>query len=79
MTRVQVSQQTIAELRALAMEAELCDEHGDVFGRYVPETATEGFPEGYLPDDISEEELRERSQEPGGSSLAEIWQRLGRK
>lgn len=60
---------------------EIKEQDGQVLGRYVPEAEYKqmlyAWAESQCP--FSKEELAERRKQTGGSSLAEIWERLGRK
>lgn len=54
------------KLRGVMQTVLLCDEAGEVIGKYVPEMAR------FEPPPLSREELRRRIDEPGGRTLAEI-------
>ena len=56
---------------------EICDEAGRTLGRFLPERTYSKLLYDLEPQ-ISEEEIQRRLAEPGGSSLEEIWRRLGR-
>ncbi len=54
------------KLRGVMQTVLLCDEAGEVMGKYVPEMAR------FEPPPMSREELRRRIDESGGRTLAEI-------
>ncbi len=60
---------------------EIKKQDGQVIGMYVPEADYKkmlyAWAEAQCP--FSKEELEERRKQTGGSSLAEIWKRLGRQ
>ena len=64
-----------SRLGGLTEEIEVRDESGQLLGRYVParpgKTPTQSYP-------FTEEDLDRVRREPGGKTLAEIWQSLGR-
>jgi hypothetical protein len=51
---------------------ELRDQNGRLVGHYIP-----AEPPCPWEPDLTEEEIRRRIQEPGGSTLAEFWRRQG--
>jgi hypothetical protein len=65
-------------LNGLTSAVELCDEAGRTVGRFLPEGTYRQLVHGWLRLQSSDEELERISGEPGGSTLAEIWKRLGR-
>ncbi|MFT3880145.1 MAG: hypothetical protein QM703_10855 [Gemmatales bacterium] len=60
---------------------EIKEQDGQVVGRYVPEADYKNMmyalAEAQCP--LTKEELEERRKEKGGSTLKEIWKRLGRQ
>ena len=66
--------ETRAKFTHLTERTDLRDESGRLLGHYIPV----GPPCPWEPG-LSEEEIRRRIQEPGGSTLAEFWQRQGGK
>ncbi len=78
MTRLVADENLRTKLKGLSEEIEICDEQGRTLGRFLPEKTYEKLLYEVEPQ-ISEDEIQRRLAEPGGSSLEEIWQRLGRK
>jgi hypothetical protein len=78
MTRVTVDDSLRARLNGLDQQIELCDESGKTVGHFLPAALYHKllYASDHCP--YTEEELRQHMQEPGGRTLAEIWQRLGR-
>lgn len=60
-------------LSNLTDRSELRNENGEFLGLFLP-AKFNGLP---IFNDISEEELQRRSQQPGKCTLAEIWKSLG--
>ena len=56
----------------------VCDKTGRVLGHYLPAPLYNRLVCESVSARVSTEELRKRMAEPGGSSLAEIWERLER-
>jgi hypothetical protein len=63
MTRIILDAATLAKLHQLAEPLEVCDEAGNVLGRFTPSLIPPGW-EPVTPD-ISEEELDRRAKSPG--------------
>jgi len=59
-------------------EIDVRDEAGRLIGRFIPESARLTYQQMLATCPFTEEELEAFDREPGGRSLAEIWQRLGR-
>ena len=78
MNRVIVGSNTIRELGGLSEHSVFCDEAGKELGQFLPNDAHADFLNAGLEIEsgLSEHELAERLQEPGGRSLAEIWRSL---
>jgi hypothetical protein len=68
-----------SKLNGLNRHMELCDEAGQTLGHFLPADLYRELLVTWSKTHISDEELERRMQEPGGRTLAEIWQRLGRK
>ena len=79
MTKVILDEATRAKLKGLTEHVELCDESGRTLGRALPEADYLRMVYDWANAQVSDEELERRSREPGGRTLAEIWERLGRK
>ena len=78
MTQIIVDEALRSKLNGLNAEIEFRDASGKTLGHFLPEPfykkllySLDGCP-------YTEEEVRQHMREPGGSTLAEIWQRLGR-
>jgi hypothetical protein len=85
MVRVVADAETAAKLAELSEAAEVYDAAGQFLGRFEPQRPpVEIVPAGdplystAVPP-ITDEELDRIEQEPGGRTLAEIWQRLRQK
>jgi hypothetical protein len=73
MSKVLVKGDLCKTLSVLTDRSELVDESGRVLGVFTPARV---LFESKFPT-ISEEEIRRRCQEKGGTTLAEIWAKLG--
>jgi hypothetical protein len=69
MERIILDQNAINALRDVDMGAEVCDQTGVVVGRFYPNN---GGHEGSLIDLFDVQELKQRQQQGGGRTLAEI-------
>ena len=78
MTQIQVDQVLLQKLGGLASPVELCDADGKVLGHYLPEAEYQKMLYGSFQVPVDEEEIARRRAEEGGSTLQEIWQKLGR-
>lgn len=63
MTRVVIDSEMVEKLRGLSESMELCDEAGNVFGRFVPDEGSPAFREWLknLDPGISQEEMQRRA------------------
>jgi hypothetical protein len=77
MNKVVLDEPLRSKLHGLAEQIELCDESGTTIGRFLPEEAYRRLIYDWIKSQISDEELERRLNEPGGSSLSEIWEELG--
>jgi hypothetical protein len=79
MTKVIVDETLRSKLNGLDGQLEFCDESGRTVGHFLPDALYKKLL--YTSDQCpyTEEEIRRHMEEPGGSTLAEIWERLGRK
>jgi hypothetical protein len=66
-----------AKLNGLNEEVEFCEASGETVGYYVPRQQFLRMLVDISKAQVSDEELERRANEPGGSTLAEIWKRLG--
>ncbi len=57
-------------------EAEICDESGQTLGRFLSEAMYRRLVYEWVNVQVTDEELRQSLQQPGGKTLAEIWARL---
>jgi hypothetical protein len=80
MTRVVLDSATVERLHGLSESLELCDEAGNVFGRFVPDENSTAFRQWLknLDPGISEEELQFRAQRTrsDGHTTEEVLNRL---
>lgn len=73
-----VSDELATLLYSLDETTELMDSHGRRIGTFMPTIAPRYSRRGVCNSPISDEELEQRKKEPGGTTLADIWKRLGR-
>ena len=78
MTQVQVDQSLKQMLGGLENPIELCGPDGNVVGRYLPEAEYKKILYGTLQIPYSDDEITRRRAQTGGSSLEDIWRRVGR-
>jgi hypothetical protein len=78
MTKLTLDPQLRAKLNGLNEQIEVCDETGKTVGHFLPEAVYRKFIYAWLNAQVTDEELEQAAQEPGGCSLAEIWKKLGR-
>lgn len=80
MTRVVIDSATVERLQGLSESMELCDEAGNVFGRFVPDENSTAFRQWLqnLDPGISKEELERRAQRASseGHTTEEVLRRL---
>lgn len=79
MSRITLDTVLKAKLNGLTEQKEVCDENGNTVGHFLPDDQYRELVYGWLRSHWTEEKLAELQQQSGGSSLKEIWQRLGRK
>jgi hypothetical protein len=79
MTKVTLDPQLRAKLNGLNEQLEICDEAGKTVGHFLPASVYMRLLYDAINARVTDEELRQADEEPGGCSLAEIWQRLGRQ
>lgn len=73
MTQIVVKGELGDTLSSLTDRSELRNEDGEFLGLFLPAK----FNRLPIFEDMSEEELQRRSQQPGKYTLAEIWKSLG--
>jgi hypothetical protein len=66
-----------ARLNGFNEHLELCDETRQVLGHFLPREMYRHLLVSFAKSVVTDEELERRRNEPGGSSLQEIWERLG--
>ena len=76
MSKVILDQSLRAKLNGLNEQVELCDESGRTLGHFLPLKLYEKLVAANVKIPFSEEEIRRRRQEKGGSSLEEFWKRM---
>jgi hypothetical protein len=67
-----------SKLNGLNEQLELCAEDGTTLGRFVPEAVFQQIVYAALKQHHTAAELEELDRQTGGSSLEDIWRRLGR-
>lgn len=78
MSRVTLDESLRGRLNGLNEHLELCDAAGQVVGHFLPDQLYQKLLYAADRCPYSDEEMRQHMAEPGGRTLAEIWQRLGR-
>jgi hypothetical protein len=78
MNKITLDDALRSKLNGLNEYLEICDADGRTLGHYLPAEAYRELLVAWSKAHISDEELERRDREPGGRTLAEIWQRLGR-
>lgn len=76
MTRITLDEPLKSKLNGLNESVEICDEDGNVVGRFVPQKMYERLVYDYLNSQVSDEELEFARNEPGGAGLDEVLDRL---
>ncbi len=77
MGAIVVGQELRNRLRAATTLVNLKDEQGTTLGTFVPEPLAKDLLLEWAKAQISDEEITRRLAQPGGTSLSQIWQRLG--
>ena len=78
MSKIIIDDTLRAKLNGLNSETEFCDESGKTLGHYVPSDLFARMLYAWAKSQITDAEIEAASREPGGRTLAEIWQSLGR-
>jgi hypothetical protein len=78
MTTILLDDALRQKLNGLKAEIELRDETGKVVGHVLPAGKYQSLLYAWAKNRLSDEELKRRSEEPGGRSLAEILAELER-
>ncbi|MBM4070652.1 MAG: hypothetical protein FJ271_17100 [Planctomycetes bacterium] len=76
MSQVTLDRDLQKKLHGLDQQMTFLDEDGKALGLFLPIDVYKKILSS-LPIPFAEEELERRKNEPGGTSLAEIWKRLG--
>jgi hypothetical protein len=76
MSRVIVDSQLRSKLREFAEQVEFCDESGTTVGHFVPQALYHAMLIAWSKQQLSDEELDRRRQEPRGRTLSEILKSL---
>lgn len=79
MTTVMIDEGLRAKLKDFDHEVILTDESGQKVGRFLPEAEYMKMLYDRARLMVTDEELERARNEPGGSTLAEIWERLRKK
>ena len=77
MTKLVMDEVLRQRLRNLDEEVEVCDESGATVGRFIPEEMFRRLVIEWAFAQTTADELQQRLEEPGGSSLSQIWNELG--
>jgi hypothetical protein len=78
MSKIILDGELRSKLNGLHEQLELCAEDGTTLGRFVPEAVFQQIVYAALKQHHTDAEVEELDRQTGGSSLQEIWQRLGR-
>lgn len=79
MTKVMIEDALVAKLITATEGVAVCNTSGRVLGYFIPAAEYDESQYAGITSPYSDEELERRENEPGGSTLAEIWQRLDPK
>jgi len=79
MSKITLDEWLKAKLNGMNEHLEICDETGQTLGHFLPHDVYERLIYDWVNAQVSDEELEQARQEPGGRSLDEIWKSLGRK
>lgn len=79
MSKITLDAELKAKLNGLNEPLEICDEAGKTVGHFLPDSVYRKFVMAWLNSQLSDEELNRLDQQEGGSTLAQIWKRLGHK
>jgi len=79
MTKVTLDNDLRSKLNGLNVPLELCDESGQTVGHFLPEDQYRQLLYAWLNTQVTDDELDRASAEPGGHTLDDLWQTLGRK
>jgi hypothetical protein len=77
MPRITLDAEWRAKLNGLQEQLEVCAEDGTTLGRFVPEAVFQQIVYAWLRQHHTDAEVEELDRQTGGSTLQEIWQRLG--
>jgi hypothetical protein len=78
MTKVTIDNTLRSKLNGLDEQIELCDESGRTLGHFLPADTYARLIYDWVNAQVTDEELEQARQEPGGRPLEEIWKSLGR-
>ena len=76
MVKLTVDKSFREQLDRVHEQAQLCDEAGKTLGYFLPESLHRRLLYDWANSQVTDEELESARNEPGGSTLAEIWERL---
>lgn len=78
MSTIQIDDALRARLNGLDENVAFCDESGTTLGYFVPDAFFKKLVFAWMDSQVTDAELEQIRQEPGGRSLKEIWKSLGR-
>jgi hypothetical protein len=67
-----------AKLSGLDETVDVCEPTGETVGYFVPHDKYTKLMYALAKTEVSLEELKRRAAEPGGTTLAEFWKKMGR-
>jgi hypothetical protein len=76
MEQIRLDPQTCSQLRGATSVMDLCDEQGRLIGYFLSPDRYRRLIYDWANSQVTDEELKRCLDEPGGSRLAEIWERL---
>jgi hypothetical protein len=79
MSKLTLDPQLRAKLNGLSEHLVLCDDAGKTVGHFLPDHLYQRLVYDSVNARVTDEELRQAAEEPGGRSLAEIWASLEQK
>lgn len=77
MSKILLDDTLRSKLNGLNERLELCDATGRTVGHFLPDEMYKKMMCAWANAQVTDEELEQSFQEPGGRTLAEIWQDLG--
>jgi uncharacterized protein involved in exopolysaccharide biosynthesis len=77
MSKIILDAELRSKLNGLNEQLELCSDDGTTLGRFVPEAAFQRMVYASLKERHTDAQVEQLDRQVGGSTLNEIWRRLG--